>query len=334
MMRSLMSLVLLGLTYACFAQAVEESTPATQPSVVGTAPSGAQDIQAPQPPSYKLRSEDVLRIQVYLQPQLTGEFPVGQDGYLTVSFLDPIYVEGMTIPELIKQLETLYKTKIRLKSPLVSVSVAQYRALRATVGGAVYRAGAYPIRKGDTLRGLLNLGGGPLKDTADLRRATLQRAGTRELIPIDLYALLNFNDTSQNFEIQDGDELNIPEGKNLVIKVQGKVQSPALYPYREGMTISEALSLARGEVPGRSRLSKILVIRERPGLPGQFTYINVDYVRFIRQRDASQNLVLQPGDLVWVPETNTPDTNYISALANVYFILDRLGGGILSGLIK
>jgi hypothetical protein len=35
-----------------------------------------------------------------------------------------------------------------------------------------------------------------------------------------------------------------------------------------------------------------------------------------------------PGDMVYVPETNTPDFNQISALANVAFVLDRFGSGL------
>lgn len=133
--------------------------------------------------------------------------------------------------------------------------------------------------------------------------------------------MLYRNDTSQNYELKDGDQLSIPEGLNLFIKVQGKVQAPGLYPYKEPMTLADAISQARGEVVGRSRLSKTLVIRQKPGQPGQYTYINADYVKFIRKGDITQNIELQPGDLIYVPETNTPDFQQITSLANVFFIL-------------
>jgi protein involved in polysaccharide export with SLBB domain len=192
----------------------------------------------------------------------------------------------------------------------------------------VNRPGAYVIRRGDTILDLLNQGGGAVGDRADLRKATLQRRGSREIVPIDLFAMLNRNSTTQNYTIDDGDILNIPEGQNLTVKVQGKVQAPGLYPYKEPMYLADALALARGEVVGRSRLSRVLVIRQKQGQPGQFTYIQVDYVRFIRKSDSTQNILLQPGDLVWVPETNTPDFQQISALANVAFILDRVGSSL------
>lgn len=279
-------------------------------------------------PEYRLQVEDVLRIQVYGQPQLVGDAPIGPDGRITPPSLPPILAEGRTVSELIKELADQYDKVVRVRSPLVSVTIIRFRELRASVGGAVARPGSFVVRPGDTVQSLLMQGGGPVKDLADLKRATLKRKGSRELIPIDLNALLNNGDLSQNYEVFDGDELNVPEGKNLVIKIQGKLQAPGLYPFRENMTLSDAISLARGEVVGRSRLSQVLVIRERPGAPGDYIYIRADYVRYIRSRDVTQNVVLQPGDLIWVPETNTPDFGYINALANVGFILDRFGGGL------
>lgn len=284
----------------------------------------AQDASAP----YRLRVEDVLRIQVYGQAQLTSETPVATDGTVSPAFLEPTLAAGKTIKELIDDLTIQYRDRIRLRDPLVSVTVVQFRPLRASISGSVQRPGVYTFREGDTIKTLVGFGGGAIPNNADLRRATLQRAGSRELIPVDLYAMLNNGDTSQNYPLKDGDDLQVPEGKNLVVKVLGKVQQPGLYPFREQMTVADALALSRGEVVGRSRLSKTLVIRERAGVPGDYQYIGVDYVRFIRQGDVTQNIQLQPGDLIWVPETNTPDFNTIRAIADVAFVFDRVAAGL------
>jgi protein involved in polysaccharide export with SLBB domain len=278
--------------------------------------------------AYRLRPEDLLRVQVYGKPELQTDAPIAVDGSFTAAFLDPIQAEGKTVKELIAELAKLYAEKVRLRDPLVSVVIVRFREMKATVGGFVQRPSTYVIRPGDTILSLLNQGGGAVPDRADLRKATLKRRGSRELIPVDLYSVLYRNDTSQAYEVFDGDELNIPEGQNLSIKVQGKVASPGVYPYREPMTLADAISTARGEVVGRSRLSQTLIIRERTGQPGQYTYIRANYVNYIRSGDVTQNIVLQAGDLVWVPETNTPDFQQINAIANVAFILDRFGGAL------
>jgi polysaccharide export outer membrane protein len=277
---------------------------------------------------YRFRAEDFIKVQVYGQQQLTAEMPVGDDGTITPPFAGAVVAAGKTVAQLTADLASIYQERVRIREPLVSITILRYRENKASVGGFVQRPGTYPVRSGDRVHNLLSVGGGPVPDRSDLKRATLQRAGSRELIPIDLYALLYRNDTSQNYEVRDGDTLNVPEGINLFVKVQGKVQAPGLYAYKEPMTVADAISQARGEVVGRSRLSKVLFIRQKAGQPNQYSYLNVDYVRFIRTGDITQNIELLPGDLVWVPETNTPDFQQIAAIANVGFILDRVGSGL------
>lgn len=288
-------------------------------------------VQTPAPPPVTGRTllpDDVLRIQVLRQPELTIEAPVGQDGTVSAVGIGQVVAQGKTPAQLSTELEALYKERVRLKQPQVSVSIIRFRDLRASIGGFVNRPNSYVYRSGDTVKQLLDLGGGPIPDRADLRRATLQRAKSNELIPIDLYSMLYRGDISQNYELQDGDQLNIPEATRLVVLVQGKIARPGIYPYKEPMTVADAISSAGGEVPGRSRLSRTLVVRERAGQPGQYQYINVDYVRFIRKRDQTQNILLQPGDLLFIPETNTPDFAQISALTNTVFIFNSLGSGL------
>ncbi|RYG74149.1 hypothetical protein EON77_11880 [bacterium] len=233
---------------------------------------------------------------------------------------------GRTTAELEADLYELYVKRLKLRNPIVSVTVTRFRELRASVGGFVNRPGQFPIRDGDTLITLLNLGGGPVPDRADLRRATLRRAGTNELIPIDLYAMLIRGDTSQNYEIQDGDELSVPEETINRVIVLGAVQRQGYYPYKEPMTLADAIALAGGEIPLKSRFSRTEIIRRQTGDPTKFIRIRADFVAFVKRGDSTQNVLLQPGDTVVVPQTNTPDFNQISAFVNTIFVIDSLGG--------
>ncbi len=283
-----------------------------------------------QAPVRKLRSQDVLRIQVFGQQQILADVPVDPSGYVTAPFLGSIKAEGRTVDEVIAELTRLYRDRLFLRDPIVSVTLVQLRPLRATVGGGgVQRSGTYPIVPGDTVLNLLNQGGGAIRDVADLRRAYLRRTGTAEAIPIDLYALTVFGDVSQNYEIQDGDELIVPESRGNQVNVLGAVQRPFQYPYREPMRAWDAISLAGGEIRLRARFSRTVVLRERQGLPGEYVRIPIDLVRFIRKGDSSQNILLQAGDIIFVPETNSPDLTQIGGIANAFFIIDRLGGSLL-----
>lgn len=279
---------------------------------------------------YKLQPEDVVRIQVFGQQQILADVPVDRAGNISAPFVGTVVAQGRTIDDIIAELTRLYRERLFLRDPIVSVTIVQLRPVRATVGGGgVARAGTYTIRPGDTVLSLLNQGGGAIRDIADLKRSYLRRAGTTEAIPIDLYALTVFGDTTQNYEINDGDELVVPEARGNQVLVLGAVQRPGLYAYREPMTAWDAIGTAGGEIRFRSRFSKTVVIRQRPGLPGEYYRIPIDLVRFIRKGDSAQNIALQQGDIIFVPETNNPDFSQVTAIANVAFILDRFGNSFL-----
>ena len=173
--------------------------------------------------TYRLKPEDVLRIQVYGEQQINALIPIGRDGNISAPFVGIIRAEGKTTSELEAELVIEYQKKLQIKRPIVSVTIDHYREVRATVVGAVLRPSTYTMRPGDTIFTLIGQGGGAPNDRADRKRATLRHAKWRELIPIDLYAMLLKGDTSQNYEIEDGDELNIPEATNNRIVVLGTV---------------------------------------------------------------------------------------------------------------
>lgn len=279
--------------------------------------------------TYRLKPEDVIRIQVYNEPQASVEIPIGSDGNISAPFVGTLRAEGKTTAELEAELRDRYIERLRLRDPKVSVIILRFREIFASVGGSVNRPGSVAIRPGDTIINLLNKGGGTITDIADLRRATLRRAGSgSELIPIDLYAMLNYGDMTQNYEVEDGDELLVPLANNRII-VLGQVQRPGIFGYREPMTLADAISLAGGEIPTRSWFSQTRIFRQQTGLPGSDIVIQADFVKYIRNHDSSQNVLLKPGDLIWVPETKTPDLNRLGNMVNsILFFQNVLGNGL------
>jgi polysaccharide export outer membrane protein len=276
---------------------------------------------------YLLKPEDVLRIQVFGQSQITADVPVGIDGTVSAPFLGSVMAAGKTLDALQAELTNLYESKMRIRDPIVSVTVIQFRQLRASIGGAVGKPGSVQIRPGDTVLSLLNNGGGAIRDEADLRRAYLRHANSLEIIPLDLYAMTVLGDMSQNYQLQDGDEVTVPEERNNHVTITGAVQHPGQYVYHEPMTLADAIALGGGEIRYRSRFSGTIIIREKEGLPGQYVTIHANFVRFVRKSDQTQNVVLQPGDFIFVPESNSPDYVQINALFNVAYIVNVLGGG-------
>ena len=272
--------------------------------------------------AYKLKPEDIIRIQVFNQQQIGADIPVGVDGYIGAPFVGNLKVEGKTVSEVEAALYLLYVGKLKLRDPIISVSIISYRKLKANVTGTVQRSTEFFFRPGDTIMTLYSASGGEVPDQSDLRKATLRRQGSKELVPIDLYAMMVLGDNSQNFELKDGDILNVPREQKNRILVLGAIRAPGLYPYRETMRLQDAIGIAGGEIRYLSRLSRCFILRELPGRPGEYLRINADFVKYIKGGDFAQNVKLMPGDLVYISETNTPDATQLSAISNTFFALN------------
>lgn len=284
--------------------------------------------------TYRLKQDDIINISVYSEQQIAAQIPVGPDGNISAPYVGTVRAEGRTTAELETELIRLYKEKLKFRDPKVAVTIFRFRSIRATITGAVGRASTYDMRPGDTILTLLGFGGGAISDRAILKRCTLRRAGSSESIPVDLQALQT-GDTSQDYVLEDGDVFIVPDdvtsGLSNTVMIQGAVASPGTFQFRDGMRLADAISLARGEIPNRSKFSEIFIIRQQPGLPGSYFRIKANYVKFIRQGASAENPALQAGDVIYASYTKNPDPNQIGAILNSFFLLDRFATDGLFG---
>ncbi len=273
--------------------------------------------------TYRLQPLDTIHVRVYNEQYVDAIMPLGRDGNISAPFIGIVMAAGKTTSELEAFLAQEYVKKLKLRDPKVAVWIEAYRKIRASVTGFVVQPGVFDdFRPGETIITLLSRSGGAAPDRGDLKRCTLRRAGSRELIPVDLYSVLVKGDTSQIYSLEDGDELFVPELQRPFIYVLGAVQQPGPIQYREPFTIADAITSARGPIPIKSKLSEVYVLRRQLGAPEK--RIRVNFVNYIRKGDSTQNITLLPGDLVYVSETKTPDLNQISSILNSVFFLDRL----------
>jgi polysaccharide export outer membrane protein len=85
--------------------------------------------------------------------------------------------------------------------------------------------------------------------------------------------------------------------QNREVSVLGQVKEPDSYPYKDGLTLVQAISLAGGMNP-LAHAKKVKLTRETAAGRQTFT---VDVTKILESR--AQDLVLQPGDIVFVPES-------------------------------
>ncbi|OLB71041.1 MAG: hypothetical protein AUH96_05355, partial [Nitrospirae bacterium 13_2_20CM_2_61_4] len=117
---------------------------------------GAAELAVPRD-GYRIGANDVIRIQVFGEDDLTVESRVSGEGKLNYPLLGMLQVEGRTTEELQQELTVrLGSGFVRL--PKVSVSIVRHRNFY--VSGEVKTPGGYPYEEGLTVQKALSIAGG------------------------------------------------------------------------------------------------------------------------------------------------------------------------------
>ncbi|MFQ5872378.1 MAG: polysaccharide biosynthesis/export family protein [Dehalococcoidia bacterium] len=254
---------------------------------------------------YLLGPRDVLKITVWGQADLSQDYPVSGDGFITFPLIGRVKVEGLTPTEIADRLRDLLD-KDYLVNPQVLVSVADYRSKKVYVLGETEKPGLYVLTGPTTLLDILSQAGGPSKSAGKqliLVRSQHQRASGREQSPRKKTILrLNIDkiqagEIEENVVLQGGDTILIPKAAGFF--VLGQVKSPGAYRLEKEMTILEGITIAGGftdvAAPNRTK-----VIRSTP--KGQ-EVITINMNEIIKQGRRDKAIPLMENDVIIVPES-------------------------------
>src|SRR6266550_4275087 len=252
-------------------------------------PAGAQD--------YTIGPGDTLDISVL--GEWNQALTVSPDGKIAIPQAGEISVDRLTLPQVTDKVTEALKPFV--KDPVVTISIRQTTTRKQLVYllGQVLHPGAYEIpgyevQKEWTVAELIAVAGGPLPGAA-LPKAVIMRKDTS--IPVDLEKLLIDGNASANVRLTAGDVVIVPESKNKVV-IMGGVLRPGPYLFKDGDHVVDVLSAAGGPTP-KAVLSSIGVVRLEDKKPA-VKPVNLD--KFYKSADAAQNVALQAGDVVYVPE--------------------------------
>lgn len=141
---------------------------------------------------------DVLRLRIWREPDMSGDFPVDGQGVVTLPRLGATRVTGIERDSLERMLVAEYARFLR--NPSVEVVLLQ----RIRVVGAVRTPGLYTADATMGLRDILALAGGPNPD-GRTDKVRLDRDGNSTWLPL--------NDTPATEELRphSGDQLFVPQ---------------------------------------------------------------------------------------------------------------------------
>lgn len=113
---------------------------------------GARSLSPPPPEpdpmdrdEYRLGVSDIIRVDVWRNPELSVEVPVRPDGKVSVPLLDDVQAEGLTPTEL-KEILTRELAEF-ITAPNVTVIVIQMNSRFVSVLGGVNREGRVPLSR-------------------------------------------------------------------------------------------------------------------------------------------------------------------------------------------
>jgi polysaccharide biosynthesis/export protein len=238
---------------------------------------------------YAVGPQDVVTIQVFGEPDLSGKFTVEQDGTFTYPQLGRIRAAGLTLRALEQELRKQLADGQILKNPQVAVAIENYRSQRILILGEVSSPGEYPMAGGMTLLAALARAGSTRPTAA--REAVIVRmpanqkpgeGGEPEVIKVDL-ADLQAGNMSLNIALQDGDTINIPKAQSAF--VSGQVKLPGAFAVENGMTVLQLITLAGG-LTDRGSEGRVSILRTVDG----------------KQKETKAKLtdIVQPGDTIVV----------------------------------
>jgi polysaccharide biosynthesis/export protein len=262
------------------------------------------ELEAPEEPVFRIGAGDVLSLQVWGRPELSGRHTVGPDGIISVPMAGPTQVALLTREEAAARvrtgLERLYE------DPAVQFSVEQYLSNRITVLGRVQNPGLLSFDHPPTLlETLAKAGALPVIDKqATLTRCAIFR-GREKVIWVDLKQLLNGGTVSLNLRLRPGDLVYIPDSADTMVYVLGAVHRPGAYRLTPDMSLMDALATAGG--PNEDAAPREIGVY-RPARQAVERVALQDLMSAQRR----VNFALEEGDVIYVPKSGIAEFGYIT----------------------
>jgi polysaccharide export outer membrane protein len=204
---------LVSVLFAPFSSAAQEKQESGPPAVVPAtaAAKAASDELRKQagepvdPNTYIIGPEDILRVNVWENPNVSGPVTVRPDGMITLPLINDLKAGGIT-PKQLRDIVTKAYEEFIVK-PEVMISVMAVNSKFYFISGEVNRPGQYPLVTAKTVLQALTIAGG-VREFANKKNIVIIRGPKRYKF--------NYNDVikgknrQQDIYLESGDMINVP----------------------------------------------------------------------------------------------------------------------------
>src|SRR5579863_7613501 len=248
--------------------------------------------------AYTIHPNDQLSVEVFGDSSLSQNVTVLPSGDITYPLIGSVHLAGESPQQAAATITTALKKYVR--NPHVNVVVVQQGDINVLVLGGVEHPGKVQVTNNSTFTDVIAAAGGLSGTAQSYQDATVtDYAGNAQ--KVSLQNIFVNGDLSGNVPVGDGATVFVPAPVVIDVEVSGAVDHPGQIELNQGDRLSMAIAKAGNSNTADGDLNNIHVTRTTPD--GQTQNFNVDLYQELQQGNVSKDIVLQKGDVVYVPKS-------------------------------
>ena len=258
---------------------------------------------------YSIGSGDVINIAITDLDDIDGSYTISPDGDVTIPYVGQVMINDKTKEEAQAFINNVLKTYYQ--EPETIVKIEQYNSAFVYVTGAINRPlsillSEQPLKILDAL-----IKAGYIKDQKSYIKTALLRRGS-EVFEIDLYELLNKNNTDLDIYLRKDDVLHVSESDTDQAYAFGEFTTSGPISVYRDLTLTELLA-TKGINKATAKTKNIYVLRE-----DLTKFLHVDIYKINLNNPAAfiaaNNFYILPNDIVFIPQTKLVKWNNVISL--------------------
>jgi polysaccharide export outer membrane protein len=196
-------------------------------------------------PEYRLGPGDIIRIQVYQNPDLTLETRLTENGTISYPLIGIVRIGDMTVASAEQTIAKALGDGGFIQNPQVTVTVQQMRGNHVSVLGQVNKPGRIALETVNVrVSEILAMAGGISSAGADVLILTGVREGRPFHREIELAGIFLDKRLQDDLVVVGGDVIYVHRAPMFYI--YGEVNKPGSFRIERGMTVRQALAQAGG----------------------------------------------------------------------------------------
>ena len=258
---------------------------------------------------YSIGSGDVINIAITDIEDIDGSYTISPNGDVTIPYVGQVVIDGKTKEEAQAFINDVLKTFYQ--EPETIVKIEQYNSAYVYITGAINRPlsillSEQPLKLLDAL-----IKAGYVKDQKSYVKTALLRRGS-EVYEIDLYELLNKNNTDLDIYLRKDDVLHVSESDTDQAYAFGEFTTSGPISVYKDLTLTELLA-TKGINKATAKTKNIYVMREDTS---KFLYVDIYKINLNNPAAflVANNFYILPNDIVFIPQTKLVKWNNVISL--------------------